>query len=208
MSNTTNANVEGGGTGGTGIALPPGFSTERSPFYSEALVRRFDTLQPKAGAVRVLLVTWKEAGADQVRAALGNPRFALKRKAPWIYEATLLPKDMEATVAQLVGTGKLFRWADLGTRLFGVPVEAPEDLASVAVASPLPEEDVKRKLKTFGMTFASAQRPDGEDEEEWVDPNEGLVVGTIPGAKLYDLVLWEKATAIEVRGVEKAGRTD
>jgi hypothetical protein len=207
--NTMERNAEAGtGAGGTGaLTLPPGFTAERNPFYSEAIGRRFDMLPPKAGAVRVLLVTWKEIGHDQVRGILGNPRFALKRKAPWIYEATLLSRDMEQTIGPNVGTGKTFRWVDIGTRLFGVPCENPTDMVSIAVASPLPEDEVKRKLKSFGVTLSEAQAPEG-DEGDWVNPDEGLLTGTIPGGKLYDLVLWEKATAIEMRGVEKVGRTN
>jgi len=199
-TNTQNTN-----NGGTTLALPPGFSTERNPFYAEALTRRFDTLQPRSGAVRVLLVAWKEAANEAVRELLGSPRFALKRKAPWVFEATLLPQDMEGKIAENVGTGKLFRWVDLGTRLFGVAVEGPEDLATIAVSTGLPEDEATRKLKSFGFTPTPGAMPADEDPDEWVNPDEGLIVGTIPGAKIYDLVLWEKATAIEVRGIEKAG---
>lgn len=206
---TTDAGATASGGGAT-MTLPEGFSFEKSPFYAEAVARRFDTLPAgaggPAGTVRLLLVAAKETTDEQVRGLLGNPRFGLRKKAPGIWQADLGARDMEARVAPVVGAGKMFRYVDVGSRLFGATVENETDTATVAVAFEGEEAEAKKKLRSLGLALgpAAAAPADANPEEgEWTDPDEGLITGTIPGGKLSDLVLCPKATAIDVRAVAK-----
>ncbi len=194
----------GGAKGGdAALALPEGFSTAKNKFYADSVAPRFDTLPPDA-LVRVLLVAAKDTGPEKVKAILGNPRFQLRAKALGIYEANVKADDMERAIGPHVGADKTFRWVDLGTRFFGLPVESATDLATVAVSYDGPSADAKKKLKSLGLTLTEPKPPEGAEAGEWVNPDAGLLVGTISGAELYDLVLTPKATSIEVRSVEKA----
>lgn len=192
-------------TGGTAtLTIPEGFSTEKSKFYADAVTRRFDTLPPKGGVVRILLATVKDASVEQVRTLLGNPRYALKLKAPGVYEATVMPRDMELVVAPNVGADKTFRWVDLANRFFGMPVEDPNAMVTVAVSYEGNMADAKKKMKSLGMTVNEPTAPPdaNQEEGEWVNPDEDLVMGTMSASKLYDLALMPKAVSIEIRGVE------
>ncbi len=205
----TEKTTKSAGTGGATatMTLPEGFTTGKSMYYAEMVARRFDTLPAGGGVVRLLLVATKDASMEQVRTLLGNPRFGLKMKAPGIWEATVMLKDMEMVVAPNVGADKTFRWVDVANRFFGLPVANPTDMVTVAVAYDGAMMDAKKKLGSLGMKMMEATPPAdvNMEEGEWVNPDEGLMVGTMPAAKLYDLALSTKAVSVEVRGVEKQG---
>lgn len=205
----------GKGAGNAVMAPPPGFSTTKNRFYADGVARRFDSLPPAGlnggGAVRVLLVANKGTGHEQVQGLLGNPRIQLRTMAPGVYTALLTPKDMETSVAPEVGSDKTFRWVDLAHRLFGASARNADDMVTVAVAAEGSMADAKKKLKSLGMTFTGTTPEEmSEEDVEWeggpADADEGLLVGTLPASKLYDLALWTKAASIEIRSVEAAGR--
>lgn len=199
----------GAGTGAgtaTALAMPEGYTTGKNKFYADEVARRFDMLPPKGGVVRILLLASKDANDEQVRTLLGNPRYTLKMRAPGVYEATVMPRDMELTVGPNVGAEKTFRWVDLAHRFYGIPVGNTGDTATLSVMWDGPMTEGTKKLKSLGMNVTEPPKaPEGTGPGEWVDPDEGHVVGTMPAAKLYDLVLQPKALAIEVRSVTTAG---
>jgi hypothetical protein len=189
------------GGGATTFAAPEGYTTGTNNFYSESVMRRFDTLPPEGGVVRLMLVTNKGTTADPVKSLLANPRMQLKMRAPGIWEANLMPEDMDALIAPNTGTSGLFRWIDIATRLYGARAENEQDLVTVAVAWTGDRTEGAKKLKTLGWTETKATPPADADmsEGEWYDQDEHLLVGTLPAGKLYDLALMTKAEAIELR---------
>ena len=87
---------------------------------------------------------------------------------------------------------------------FGLPVGDAADVARVAVAWEGERAQGKKKLKSLGMAVEEPKPPEGVAPGEWVDPDAHLVLGTIAGAKLADLVLTPQVASAEVRSVEKA----
>lgn len=110
-------------------SLPAGFSEELSPILSERVAELTSRLR-KAGPIRLLVVAkagGKEAEAGAALAA--QPEWAAQKKAPGVYEATVLPEQ----VAELVARPDLYRWLDLATRFFGSPVDGPADRVVVSL---------------------------------------------------------------------------
>jgi hypothetical protein len=208
-ANKTGTTGGAGEAGGTALAIPEGFTTGKNKFYAEGVARRFDTMPPEGmnggGAVKLLLVANQGTTEETVRGLLGSPRFQLRMMAPGIFTAWVKAKDMDTTIGPNVGMDKMFRFVDLGHRMLGTAVTGANDTATVAVAYEGSMGDAKKKLKSLGMTIAEAKMPAGELPEEWVNPDEGLVVGTMTGGKLYDLALHTKATSIEIRDVATPG---
>jgi hypothetical protein len=195
-----NENKAGGAN--AALVLPEGFTTEGRQYYAPSVQRHLNGMLPYEGRVRLLLVTTRETTPAQVQALLANPRYRLQQKAPGVWEATVTPEDMDPVIAP--NAGKMFRWIDLANRLYGTPVAEATDVATVAVAYDGTADEARKKLKQLGFTLAPATKPEGESDEDWVDPDEGLLVGTIPGGKIADLALATRITSIEVRAVRKA----
>lgn len=193
-------------TGGAAVlTAPEGTSASAAKHYAKGVAQRFDALPPQ-GAVRLLLVARKGVDDAEVRAALSNPRMGLKKKAPSVFEALLTLADMEAKVGALVGEGKMFRWVDLAHRCYGAPAASEAEVVKVAVAYDGTPADAKKKLTSLGVTVEErAAPPEAADVEGgWVDEDEGLVTGTIAGAKVVDLVMTSKVLSIEVRAARPA----
>jgi len=141
---------------------------------------------------------------DEVREVFRSPRFALKMKAPGVFEATVKSDDMERVVAPAVGSGRTFRWVDLASRFYGLAARDPAEQATVAVSYEGTPEEAKKRLKALGMRIVVPKPPEGADaEEDWVDPDAGLIVGTIAASKLSDLVLLKEAASVHVRAIER-----
>lgn len=193
--------TKSGGGGAAMLTMPEGYDPAAAKHYAEGVAARFDTLLPTAGVVRLLLVTRKGAEDADVRAAVPNPRMGLKKKAPGVFEALAMPKDMDAVIAPNVGDGKLFRWVDLAHRCYGAPVHDAAADVPVAIAYEGTPAEAKKKLASLGMTVVERTPPPDAAEMDggWVDPDEGYVTGTIPGGKIADLVLNQKVLAIEIR---------
>lgn len=191
---------EGGGT--AVLALPEGYTTGKNKFYAEGVARRFAMLPatggPRGATVRLLLVVNPGTTDEQVTGLLGNPRYRLENKAPGIWAASLEDRDMDGTVNPNTGADKMFRWVDLAHRFYGIRA-AKGTTATVALDVEGEAADAKRKLKQLGFTMAAQPEANPEEDGEWVNPDAGLMLGTIAAEKLYDLALWTRATSIEVR---------
>jgi hypothetical protein len=190
-----------GGAGGAMLTAPEGYSPSAGKYYAESVSRKFDTLLPTASVVRLLLLTKKGTADEEVRALIQNPRMSLKRKAPGVYEATVMSKDMDALIAPNTGEGKMFRWVDLAHRCYGVPVAGETDETRVAVAYDGKPSDARKRLTALGVTLEDRKAPEGADESEgeWVDPDAGLYTGTLPGGKIADLILERRVLSLETR---------
>jgi hypothetical protein len=208
---TMKKTTTGGGDGATALALPEGYTTGKSKFYAEAVALRFATLppaipgRPTQPSVRLLLVANKETTDEQVRGLLNNPRMGLAKRAPGIWQAFLQMKDMDNLIGPNTGSGKLFRWIDVASRFYGLNVNAPTDAVRVVIGYEGEDvADARKKLKQLGVSLETIVGPNLETDGEWLNPDIGLLIGTTTGDKLYDLTLWTKASAIEVRGVNPA----
>ena len=95
---------------------------------SEALCRRIERLGPRIAPQQVLAITQPTAAQATVESFLQKQIvWRAWKKAPGIYELTLLPKDIE----KLSRRPDLFRRLDLAGRLYGSTVHNPSQTVRI-----------------------------------------------------------------------------
>ncbi len=112
----------------TATFVPKGFTEGRHKMVSEALGQRIDRLGREVAPQRVLAVAAAAADSDDLeRFFAQHMTWRAWRKAPGIYEITVLPDDLR----ELTSRPEMFRKLDLGGRLYGALVGDPNDTALV-----------------------------------------------------------------------------
>ncbi len=168
-------------------AIPAGFTEGGvSPIVSERVVRTLERIPPRGGPIRLLVVQAEKAKPEALEELLKKKmRWAMKKKAPGVFEVEALPADVDELALQTA----LIRRLDLATRFFGARVEGEEQKAVAAVTV----DDAAAARK--GLAGLGA-----EVKSEEAGPT--LVV-SIPGKALASLAVASWVRAVEIREAGK-----
>jgi hypothetical protein len=164
--------------------VPQGFFAGRHPMISEALAQRIARLGGRVPPQRLIVL--KAAGAkDEALAAFfaERPRWGARPKVPGAWEIDVSPDD----IAQITGRKDLFRWVDIGTRLFGkTGTEVPATVAVRLAAKGGDAPGAEAAVRELGGTVSGKKG--------------GTIEAKLAAAKAADLLRSGAIEAVEVVG--------